>query len=644
MPQQHEGCYEFGPFRLDSGQKQLFAGGEAVALTPKAFDTLLLLVQNSGRLVSKDELLRTVWPNVVVEEATVAQNVFRLRKVLGEDASGSPYIETIPKRGYRFSAKVHVVESAQGGTHPQSGTAPQGGAPLESRVEPARSSPPAKRLVYLLSIAVIAAVAGLLIWGWWSDRSVRPANGRVMLAVLPVQNLTGDPGQEYLADGLTDEVIADLGRLNPDRLGVIARTSSMAYKQSNKTIQQIARELNVDYVLEASLREGAGQIRFTAQLIRTQDQTHLWAQTYDRPMADILALQSELARTVAEQMRVGLPRAVAARLAVPRAVSPQAYDAYAKGRYFWNRRTTESMTIAERYFQLAIQADPGFAPAYAGLADCYQVMVNLNQLAPQDGFLRARAAVEKALELDDSLAEAHTSLASIKGDYEWDWHGAESEYRRAIALNPNYATARHWYGDFLAGTGRLEQGVTEMRKAAELDPLSAVIRGSLADLDCMSGRCAQAIEELHRLLEMYPDFVEAHQALAEIYAYLGRYPESVAELQKEGDSPGGQIMVLRGYAAARAGRIQEALEVVQRLETDSGAPHTAYWEAIVYTGLGDKDRAFARLESARLARDPYMAYLCSAYVFTDLRSDARFAELVHRMNMPLSSPAPLGPG
>jgi TolB-like protein/DNA-binding winged helix-turn-helix (wHTH) protein/Tfp pilus assembly protein PilF len=623
MSQKDEGSYEFGPFRLDVAQKQLFAGQEPVALTPKAFDTLLLLVSHHGRLVSKDELLSAVWPDVVVEEATIAQNVFRLRKVLGEDANGSPYIETIPKRGYRFSAGVRVVESAQGTP------------PRDSPLAPAGASPPTWRLFYPLSIAVLAAVAGLLVWAPWSQRGVGPtANGRIMLAVLPVQNLTGAPGEEYLADGLTDEVIADLGRLNPDRLAVIARTSSMAYKQTNKTIQQIARELNVDYVLESSLREGAGRIRFTAQLIRTQDQTHLWAQTYDRPLADILALQSDLARTVAEQIRVELPQAVAARLASSRVVSPQAYDAYAKGRYFWNKRTTESLTIAERYFQQAIQSDPGFAPAYAGLADCYQVMVNLNQLAPRDGFVRAKAAVEKALELDDSLAEAHTSLASIKGDYEWDWQGAESEYRRAIALNPNYATARHWYGDFLAGTGRLEEGMAEMKKAAELDPLSAVIRVSSADLQCGLGRCLEAIEELRRTLEMYPDFVEAHQALAEIYGYLGRYPESVAELQQEREPPLGQILVLRGFAAARAGRKQEALEIVRRLESQTGEPHTAYWGAIVYAGLGDKDRAFAQLETARQTRDPYMPYVGSAYVFAELRPDPRFAELLRRMNMP----------
>jgi TolB-like protein/DNA-binding winged helix-turn-helix (wHTH) protein/Tfp pilus assembly protein PilF len=623
MSPKDEGCYEFGPYLLDPAQKQLFARGEPVALTPKAFDTLLLLVRHHGRLVTKDELLRAVWPDVVVEEATVAQNVFRLRRVLGEDANGSPHIETIPKRGYRFSARVRAVERAQGDT------------PQDSPVAPAGPSPLARRLFYPLGIAVLAAVAGLLVWGVWPDRSVRPTvNGRVMLAVLPVQNLTGSPGEEYLADGLTDEVIADLGRLNPDRLGVIARTSAMAYKQTNKTIQQIARELNVDYVLEASLREGAGHIRFTAQLIRSRDQTHLWAQTYDRPTADILALQSDLARTVAEQIRVELPQAVAARLASSRAVSPEAYDAYARGRYFWNQRTTESLTLAERYFQQAIRADPAFAPAYAGLADCYQVMVNLNQLAPQEGFARARAAVERALQLDDTLAEAHTSLASIKGDYEWDWQGAESEYRRAIALNPNYATARHWYGDFLAGTGRLEEGMAEMRKAAELDPLSAVIRVSSAELDCVFGRCTESIEELHRTLEMYPEFVEAHQVLAEIYGYLGRYPESVAELQKERGPPVGQVLVLRGFAAAKAGHKQEAMEIVRRMESQTAEPHAVYWEAIIYAGLGDKDRAFARLESARQIRDPYMAYVGSAYVFSELRPDPRFAELMRRMNMP----------
>ncbi|HMK23869.1 MAG TPA: winged helix-turn-helix domain-containing protein [Terriglobales bacterium] len=615
--------YEFGSYRLDPTQQLLTHGGREIPLTPKAFQTLLVLVENQGRIVGKEELLKKVWPSTVVEEATVAQNVFTLRKQLqGED--NVQYIETLPKRGYRFVAKVRIAQPAHAGTTPAE--------PPPAMVE---TSPLTKRLPYYLGIAAAVCAGALLVWRPWSHPGVSPeVNRRIMLAVLPVQNLTGNPGQEYLADGLTDEVIADLGGLNPERLGVIARTSAMAYKQSNKNIQQIARELHVDYILEASVRQGSGQIRFTAQLIRTQDQTHVWAQNYQRSMADILAMQSDLARTVAEQIRVKLPQAVAARLASPRQVSPQAYDAYSRGRYFWNKRTTESMTLAERYFLQAIQADPNFAPSYAGLADCYQVMVNLNQIPPEDGFARAKAAAEKALELDGSLAEAYTSLASIKGDHEWDWQSAESGYKRAIELDPNYATAHHWYGDFLAGMGRFEEGMAEIRKAEELDPLSPVIRVSSAGMSCWLGRCTEAIQELQRTLDTFPDFGEAHEALAEIYGYLGQYQESVAELEKEREPPLGHVLVLRGFAAAKGGHTQEAWQIVRQIEGQTAEPHTNYWAAMIYAGLGDKDRAFARLETARQTRDPYMPYVRSDLALKDLGSDPRLAELFRRMKMP----------
>jgi len=294
--------YEFGSYRLDPSQQLLTHGGREIPLTPKAFQTLLVLVESQGRIVGKDELLRKVWPSTVVEEATLAQNVFTLRKQLqGED--DVQYIETLPKRGYRFVAKVRIAPPAHAET-----------IPAEPAPATAGTAPPAKRLPYYLGAAAAVCAATLLLWRPWSHAGPEE-NRRIMLAVLPVQNLTGDPGQEYLADGLTDEVIADLGGLNPERLGVIARTSAMVYKQTNKNIRQIARELGVDYVLETSVREGPGQIRFTAQLIRTQDQTHVWAQNYQRSMSDILAMQSDLARTVAEQIRVKLPQAVVARLA-----------------------------------------------------------------------------------------------------------------------------------------------------------------------------------------------------------------------------------------------------------------------------------------------------------------------------------------
>jgi TolB-like protein/DNA-binding winged helix-turn-helix (wHTH) protein/Tfp pilus assembly protein PilF len=619
-------CYEFGRFRLDPAQQQLFENGHAIPVTPKAFDTLLTLVENHGRLVSKEELLQKVWPDTFVEESTLAQNIFRLRKLLGNgDGNSSLYIETIPKRGYRFVAAVCLEQAASATTHgpvtnARSGARPRAGA-RRARIP-----------VAVAAVLFMAALAVLYLRGRLTASRTVP--GRLTLAVLPVQNLTGDASQEYLSDGMTEEVIADLGSLNPQRLGVIARTSSMAYKQKNKTVHEIAQELGVDYVLETSLREASGQVRFTAQLIRTQDQMHVWAQTYDRPMTDVLSLQSELARAVAEEIRIGLTPEVAARLASPRAPRPEAYDAYLKGRFFWNKRTPEAMNIAESYFQQAIQADPNFALPYAGLADCYQVMVNLEQLKANDGFTRARAAALKAIALDKALAEAHTSLASIKGDFDWDWQGAEAEYKQAIELNLNYATAHHWYGEFLAGMGRFDEATAEIMTAQELDPLSPVIGVTLGQMYCRAGRCEQGIEQLKKTLEIYPDFAEAHEALAETYGHLGLYEQSVAELKKEGQSPAGYSIWLLGYVSAKAGHKEEALNVFQRLKTQADTRHKDYSLAILYTALGDKDQAFTKLERARQSHDPWMPYFRADITLEGLRSDPRYADLFRRMNMP----------
>jgi TolB-like protein/DNA-binding winged helix-turn-helix (wHTH) protein/Tfp pilus assembly protein PilF len=627
MSLEGQGCYEFGRFRLDPAQQQLLEDGHPVSLTPKAFDTLLVLVENHGRLVRKEELLQKVWPDAFVEESTLAQNVFRLRKLLGNgDGSSSLYIETIPKRGYRFVATVRVEETSANANQLERTT--------DARTQHARTV--TWRGWIAAGIAAVLITAGALVHLRNRPTAFRtaPKSDRVMLVVLPVQNLTGDASQEYLADGLTEEVIADLGSLNPQRLGVIARTSAMAYKQKNKTVQEIARELGVNYVLETSLRTGPGQVRFTAQLIRTQDQTHMWAHNYDRPMTNVLALQGELAHAVAEEIRIGLTPEVAARLASPRAVQPEAYDAYLKGRFYWNKRTLEAMTAAESYFHQAIKADSNFALGYAGLADCYQVMVNLEQLKAEDAYPLARAAALKALELDNTLAEAHTSIASIKGDFDWDWQGAETEYKQALALNPNYATAHHWYGDFLAGMGRYADSAEEIRKAQELDPLSPVIGVTLAQLYCSTGHCERGIEQLKKTLIIDPDFAEAHEALAQIYAHLGMYQQALAEMEKERRAPTGHLELLVGYASAKAGHKEEALSVVRQLEKQSDFQHRDYYLSIMYGALGDKDQAFVRLESARQSHDPFMPYFRADITLASLRSDPRYADLYRRMNMP----------
>lgn len=628
MSHENQGSYEFGSFHLDPVQQQLLENGKPVALTPKAFDTLLVLVRNHGRLVTKDELLETVWSDSFVEESTVAQNIFRLRKALRDDGPETVFIETVPKRGYRFVGEVRFEEPVE--------VQQRGRQSSEPRSQPSPEPRPRKGAIWIVvGIAVLVVGVG---GAFWLARSRAPrsaaAPSRIMLAVLPVENLTGDPNREYLSDGLTEEIIAQLGSLSPQRLGVIARTSSMTYKGTSKTVDQIGRELGADYLLESSVRSSGDRLRVTIQLIRTRDQSHLWADSYDRVLGDVLTFQSDVGREIAHVIPLSLTGEQLARLGNVRPVKPEAYDAYLKGRFFWNKRTPEDMTRAETYFQQAIQADPSFAPGYAGLADCDQLMVNLEQLKAQDGFSRARVAAMKALELDKTLAEAHVSLASIKGDFDWDWQGAEDEYKQALELNPNYATAHHWYGEFLAAMGRFDEATREIEKAQQVDPLSPVIGVTVAQMDCRVGQCERAIEQLKKTLEIYPDFAEAHQALAEIYAYQGMYDQSVAELKYQRQLSDIGSILLRGFASAKAGRRQEALDVLHELESRADLQHKNYCLAIVHATLGEKDPAFAELESARQAHDPWVAYFRSDIKLTDLRSDPRYAGLIGRMNMP----------
>ncbi len=617
--------YEFGPYRLNPVQGTLFDGTRKISLTPKAFQTLLVLVERRGEVVTKEELLNKVWPGTFVEEATLAQNIFTLRKQLQEDGAEAQYIETIPKRGYRFIATVRLDQHS---TEPLS-LQPINKVPLQVPVQ-SRT-----RVRSLWAVVVAATLLILGAAGYWFGRArvSRSERRRVMLVVLPVQNLTGDPAREYVSDGLTEEIIAQLGELSPQRLGVIARTSSMAYKGVEKTAGQIGRELRVDYLLECSVRGSGERLRVTVQLIRTRDETHLWAENYDRALGDVLSLQTAVAREVANRIRLTLSPEEQARLTHSRPVQPEVYDACLRGRFLWNKRTPETVASAEAYFQQALQMDPGYAPAYAGLADCYQVMMNLGKLPVSEGLPQARAAAIKALELDDTLAEAHTSLASIKGDFDWDWRGAEAEYRQALTLNLNYATAHHWYGEFLAGMGRFDEATNEIQKAAELDPLSPVIAVTLGQMFCRAGQCERGIEQLKRTLAIYPDFTEGHEALAEIYGHQGMYAQALSELAKEPQALRKHSMVLSGYVLARAGRKQEALDVLRQVKRDE-LQHIYYDSAVIYLALGDKDTPIASLEKARLNHDFFMAYFRSDFKLEGLRSDPRYADLCRRMNMP----------
>jgi TolB-like protein/DNA-binding winged helix-turn-helix (wHTH) protein/Tfp pilus assembly protein PilF len=622
MTERAKHLYAFGPFQLDPAQRLLFRDDGVVPLTPKALDTLLVLVENRGQLLTKDELLERVWPGTFVEEVTLAKNISTLRKALGEPPEGGEYIETHSKRGYRFVAEVHAIE--------REASAAPSASPAETPAPAA--APSARPPAWRVSAAVLAAV--LLVTGaalWYRGRSLAtPANGKIMLAVLPFENLSGDPAQEYFSSGLTEEMITQLGRLDPGRLGVIARTSAMQYKDAHKDVRQIGSELGVDYLLEGSVRREGNRVRISAQLIQVRDQSHQWAADYDRDLRDILALQSEVAGAIAQQIRLQLTPEQHARLQNARTLNAEAYESYLKGRFFWNKRTVEGHQKAIEYFQKAVALDPNYAQAYAGLADAYALLGSwANPVMPRgEAMGQARAAAQKALSLDDSLSDAHASLGFVKMHYDWDFAGAEKEFQRAIALNPGYATAHHWYAYDLAALARLDEALAEVRRAQQADPLSVIISRDVGEMLLFAGRDDEAIAQCRKTLEMDPNFGHAHLLLAWAYHHKGQSKEFMEELEKVARA--GQEHA-QGVFYALQGKRAEAHRVLARFGKNYGS---ALDTAAVYVYLGEKDRAFALLEKALGERVGGLIIMRVTPEWEPIRSDPRFEQLARRVGLP----------
>jgi TolB-like protein/DNA-binding winged helix-turn-helix (wHTH) protein/Tfp pilus assembly protein PilF len=624
MERQPPQVFEFGPFQLDVAERLLRREQQILALTPKAFETLLVLVENHGRLVGKEDLMKRLWPESFVEESNLAQQIFTLRKALGDDKDGNPYIETVPKRGYRFRAVVTSLT-------------PPSVMPV---MEPPVAGPPSRnvRAAAFGGLILIAVVSLVLYSGWRASRPVAaPPPSKMTLAVLPFENLSGDPDQEYLSDGMTEEMIMQLARLNPPRLAVIARTSSMHFKGSKKTVAQIGQELAADYVLQGSLRREGGRLRISAQLIQVEDQTHVWAQNYERDVRDLLALQDDVARAIASEIRVQLspPRLAAGSGSVAARVGPEVHQQYLKGRYFWNKRTEAGFVKAIESFQQAIQINPDYGPAYAGLADAYALLGAMsNSTSPrQEAMPRARLYAEKALALDESLAEAHTSLAFVLMHYEHDWVAAEREFQRAIALNPSYVTAHHWYAYCLMAQTRVQEALREIRLAQDLDPLSLIINTDVAELLYYARQPDEAIRQAQKTLEMDSSFALAHRVLALAYEQKGKYEESLAELHTQvrlsgrADFPLAELA--RGYAIT--GNRNEAEKLLRELlALNPQNPGTAIGLAFVYAALGDKDQAFFWLDKSARERMGVILMKVQPY-FDPLRSDPRFLAIERRM-------------
>ena len=557
--------YEFGPFRLEPAERRLRREGTLLPLTPKALDTLRVLVENAGRAVGKDELMERIWPGVSVAEATLAQNIFALRKALGE----TPHIETVPKFGYRFVTPVREVRQFE----------------------------------------------------------------KIALMVLPFANLSGDAEEDYFSDGLTDEMIAQLGRLNPAKLGVIARTSAMKYKMTAKSVAEIGRELGVSYVLEGTVRRAGGRVRVTAQLVQAADQTHVWTETYDRDFGDILLLQRDIAQAIAREIKIKLTPGAAMRLASAGAVSPQAHEAYLKGRYFWNKRTEDALQKGIVHFQDAIAHEPRYAAAYDGLSDSYLMLACRGVLPARDTFQKARQAVVKALEIDGALGEGYATLAHLRL-HDWDWVDLDESFQRALDLNPGHAFAYYWYGEYLMAMGRVDESVAMVTAAHEMDPLSPGLSAAFGMILYLARRYDEALECLRRALEVDAGHFLLHLRLGLVYIQTGMTGMAIDEMQTAVTLSGRSTETLTGLAQAygAAGRHAERQGIAAELQQQADHRYVSpYNMARVYAAAGDDEQAFDWLERAYDEHNPDLIELASEPVFDRMRQDPRFGSLLRRV-------------
>jgi TolB-like protein/DNA-binding winged helix-turn-helix (wHTH) protein/Tfp pilus assembly protein PilF len=623
-------AYQFGPFRLDEREQLLYREDRPVPLPPKAVQTLVVLLKHAGRLVPKETLMGEVWPDTFVEEGGLARNISVLRKALGGEGDES-FIATVPKRGYRFVAPVRVTGA--GGAVELPKPAPPVGeerAPVPPPPQPRRISMPARRgaVVAVIALVGLAAAAGL----WWRAHAI---GAPVLLVVLPFDNLTGHPDQEYLSDGLTDELITQLGRMQPHRLRVIARASALACKAAHKSAAQMASELGVDYILEGSVRRAGERLRVSAQLVQASDQTQVWAESYERGLVDTLAMEDEVAQAVAGAVRPVIVPPLASSTARASPPSADVRDACLRGRYHWNRRTGEDLLQARRDFEMAIRLDPAYAPAYSGLADVYLTLYDYELMPPNEADPRAREAALAALARDPLLAEAHTSLAHVDL-HAWDWSSAEKEFKRALELDPSYVTARHWYALCLTTLGRMDEAVAQMKIARELDPLSRRVNADVGMALFAAGRYDEAIEQERLTLELDASYPTPHFIRGMAYEQKGQLADAIRDYQ-EGlrAGPDANVLASLGHAYALAGRQAEARKIAADLEQQAASGHASpFYPVLVHVGLGDKEAALVWLEKAYQAHSGSVRYLKADRRLEPLRSDARYQELMRRVGLP----------
>jgi TolB-like protein/DNA-binding winged helix-turn-helix (wHTH) protein/Tfp pilus assembly protein PilF len=638
MAEDHQVRLRFGVFELDLLAGELRKHGLRVRLQEQPFQVLAMLVSHAGEVVTREQLQKKLWSadTFVDFDHGLNKAISKIREALSDSADSPRFVETVARRGYRFLALVKV-DKVTSPLNPESAPLPHptaetdGGPDLASK--PAVPRTPIPLPVWYASVfLLLLLIASLAAWKFRFGN--RPVHVIRSLAVLPLESLSNDASQDYFADGMTDELISDLGQISA--LRVISRTSVMSYKHARKPLPQIGRELNVDAVVEGTVLRSGDRVRITAQLIEASADKHLWSQSYEGELRDTLALQNKVARAIADEIRINLNPQEQAALKSVKVVNPGAYESYLKGRYFWNKRTANGLKVALAYFKQAIDEDPSYAQSYSGLADTYALLGDWQyaEMTSKEALPKAKTAAVKALELDGMLGEAHNSLAFCFDAFDWDFDSAGKEFRRAIELNPSYATAHHWYAWHLSVLGRYDEAIAEMRSAKNLDPLSLIINADLAELLLIAHFYDESIRQSRKTIEMDPNFALAHNQLGQAYLQKNMYDEAITELQKavqlSGGSPTCIASLARAYAAS--GKRSEAINLLSELKSRSNPNYSDASEiAVIYAVLGDSDQAMNWLQRGYEERFNPSVLLRPG--FDPLRSDPRFQELTRRIGL-----------
>ena len=628
--------YRFGQFVLDSRRRTLSQGDSPIPLTPKAFDVLLFLAQNPNRLVTKEELLQAVWGDTFVEEGNLTQYIYNLRKALGDNSEDARLIVTIARKGYQFTADLTVAEAADTTKQavvqiPTANGSPANTEPVFGNPSHEAARKPPKHWRNAAALAALTVILAALSYASWRHFSgMTPRSHKIMLAVLPFENLTGDPNKEYLADGLTEETISYLGRLSPEQLGVIARTSVMGYKHKDERLDQIGRDLSVEYVLENSLRESGNHIRLTSQLIQVKDQTHVWSQDYDYSVKDIISIEDDVARALANEIRVRLTSQQQAESPQPHIPSPEAYDAYLHGYYFFERNTDKDTDMAVKYFERATQLDPSYALAWVWLSRTRNRQVNVLLIPADEGRRLAREPVERALALNSKLAAAHAQMARIKRQIHFDWAGADTSSQRALALEPGNPENLRSAASSAALLGRLDEALQLSRRAIDLDPLNAESWESVGENAFFIGRLDEAVADSKKALELNPDVWPGPIQLSKIYIMQGRQQDALPEIALIRQATVRAYLYPIAYYAL--GRKKESDTALSTLIAKY--PESAYGIAQVYASRNQSDEAFEWLDRAYAQRNSGLISTKVNPLLKSLHKDPRFAAFLKKLNLP----------